>query len=136
MPFKYPSPKHRIVANSVIRLDLIHNGTPCLIWTGAVTYNRNGVPYPKIATRFKRGPRKGRVRTENATRYVVREIHRRLLSKRQPVRHLCNQTLCVNWLHICGGTQRENIRQCVAEGRHKTPFRRSAGERYAAAAAS
>lgn len=129
MPFKYPTPLHRILANSVVSKHLFFEGTPCLIWTGSTLVNRNGMRYGKMSVRWRSGPRKGKLRTIGAHRFVVLYVKRLILTTRMPARHLCNNTLCVNPYHIRGGTQSQNVRQCVREGRHKAP-RPLGGGRY------
>ena len=77
-----------------------------------------------MTRRLKRGPRKGQVVTVYAHRESVKAFTDRKLSPRQVVMHLCNNRSCVNPAHLKGGTQRQNVRQCVAEGRHFTPFKK------------
>lgn len=36
------------------------------------------------------------------------------------VMHICDNPLCVNPEHLRAGTQSENIKDCVAKGRHKS----------------
>src|SRR5262249_25821795 len=104
---------------------------PCWDWIGAFTTNRSGMRYGKLKTRIKRGPRKGMLTTWLAHRLAVIALKGRSLWPRQKVMHLCNNSLCINPAHLAGGSQRKNVRQCMKEGRHKTPWRRSNGERYA-----
>jgi len=125
VPRKYDSMEERIIANTVLSTTNFYNGTPCWEWTGAYVINRNGQRYGKINTRYKRGPRKGKIKTEYVHRVVLRVFKGRVLSKRSVGRHLCNNTICGNPEHLVGGTQRSNVRQCVREGRHHTPFRKS-----------
>jgi hypothetical protein len=37
-------------------------------------------------------------------------------------RHLCNTPLCVEAEHITGGSQKQNVRQCVQEGGHRNGY--------------
>jgi hypothetical protein len=53
---------------------------------------------------------------------VVRGIKGRRLSKRMVVQHLCNNSICVNPAHLIGGTQKANVKQCVADGRHGNQY--------------
>lgn len=139
MPFKYESMKARIIANS--RENHAHqwNGSACWDWTGSV-FPVNGWPkapresrYGRIGLRFKRGKRKGKGRATGAHRQSAKAFKPWLkVGTKNIVRHLCNRPICVNPAHLTGSEQRANIRQAVKEGRHKTPFRRNNGERYAA----
>lgn len=125
MPKKYESVRARIEANSaVVEPDVLFMGVPCRLWTGATSTNRSGMKYGKFSTRFKRGPRKGKVKTEGVHRVVVRKIKGRRLTTRMVVRHCCNNTLCVEPEHLFGGTQKQNVRQCVADGRHRNQYTR------------
>ena len=119
MPFKYPSLLERILANTVQSDTLSFNGTPCWIWTA----KRNSQGYAVLTMRAKRGPNKGKVRCILAHRQVIREINGRVLNSRRVGCHLCNTKPCVNPEHLVGGTQRKNMRQCVAEGRHGNAYR-------------
>lgn len=44
------------------------------------------------------------------------------LDDRVKVLHSCDNPPCVNDEHLFAGTLRDNSRDCVAKGRHKTPF--------------
>jgi hypothetical protein len=123
MPFSYPSLADRIVANSVLAPDSFHGGTPCWLWTGAYTVNRSGMHYGKLNVRISRGRNKGKPRTWFAHRLTIVVFHGRRMSKRSRALHLCNNTICVNPAHLVGGSQRQNVQQCVREGRHFTPFK-------------
>ena len=116
---KYETVAERIIANSAISEELTYNGTSCWIWTGAV----NSYGYGRMNFRYKRGPRKGKHYQMLAHRAAVQHMTVRRVTPRTVVMHLCNNTACVNPAHLKGGTQRKNIQQCVADGRHKTPFR-------------
>jgi L-amino acid N-acyltransferase YncA len=119
MPFKYSEPIERIQANSVISETSAHNGVACWEWIGSRKYNRSGVAYGTISRRITKGKDKGKVQKMLAHRFVVQFVLGRKLSARQVVMHLCNNTLCVHPDHLKGGTQRQNMRQMVRDGRHK-----------------
>src|SRR6266581_1432000 len=118
MPRKYTCMQERIIANGVVSEDSFYNGTPCWIWTGATTTNRSGKRYGKINIRIKRGPNKGKIKSAKAHRESIKAFTGRVLTTKSVARHLCNLTLCCNWEHLIGGSQRKNVRQCVVEGRH------------------
>lgn len=113
----------RMLALSVIDFEIWFEGTPCWIWIGAT----NGT-YGKIDVHWRSGPRKGKRRTALAHRLSLEVFKGRRLSTRSVAKHLCNTPLCINPDHLRGGTQSSNIRQCVAEGRHYTPFRKQQEE--------
>jgi hypothetical protein len=79
--------------------------------------------YPAMTLRYKSGPRKGKVYNVRVHRKVVEVFQGRRVTPKSVVLHLCNNSLCVNPEHLLSGTQKKNVRQCVADGRHKTPFR-------------
>lgn len=116
---KYPTVADRIIANSVASDTLMYDGTPCWIWTGAIAANG----YGRMGFRYQRGPRKGQRYSMLAHRAAIQHMTVKRVTPRMVVMHLCNNRACVNPAHLQGGTQRKNVRQCVAEGRHKTPFR-------------
>lgn len=123
MPRKYASLEERIIANSVQSPTSSWNGTACWLWTGAATVNRSGQRYGKINVRIKRGPNKGKVRSAKAHRLSLVAFRGRRLTTRMVAKHLCNNSLCVNPMHLSGGSQRSNVRQCVDEGRHGNMYR-------------
>lgn len=116
---KYANLTERILANSVPSSESYYDGTPCWVWIAKRTADN----YPLMTMRYKRGPRKGKVYNARVHRVVVKEIKGRRLTPRMVVMHLCNNSLCVNPAHLIGGTQKQNVRQCVKDGRHFTPFR-------------
>jgi hypothetical protein len=122
VPKKYDSMEDRLIANSFLSEENYYNGTPCWEWTGAL--NANG--YPKIALPWKAGPRKGKVRSALAHRMSLIVFRGRKLTTKSVARHLCNNKICINPMHLIGGSQQSNIRQCVREGRHYTPWRKAA----------
>lgn len=143
MPRLYANMRERILANSRVNHAHVWNGVPCRDWTGAV-FARPGWPdaprdqrYGKIAIRFKRGPRKGKVKAEGAHRASKRAFNPKVrVGTKNIVRHICHRPICVENAHLMGGVQKSNVRDAVKAGRHKTPFRRKRGERYTAARAT
>ena len=126
---KYASMRERILKNSRMNLKQSYNGIPCRDWTGSKFPNG----YGRISVRFKRGPRKGQVKSTQAHRESKKALNSTVrVGSKNVVRHLCNRPICVEERHLLGGIQKHNVRQCVDEGRHKTPFRRKNGERHAA----
>lgn len=140
---KYKSMQERILANSRVNEKTpMVNGVHCRDWTGSVfPVPWEGAPrekcYGRIAVRFKRGPRKGKVKSTQAHREARKawETGRRIGSK-NVVCHDCDRQICVENKHLWGGIQKQNIRDCVEKGRHKTPFRREKNERYTAKVAT
>jgi len=129
MPRKYASLQERIIANTVSSDMLAWNGTPCWIWTG----KRNSTGYGVINIRFRGGPRKGKVKSALVHRVVLRVFKGRKLTTKSVGRHLCNMKPCCNPEHLVGGSQRTNMRQCVAEGRHGNMYRAPVAAQQAAA---
>ena len=124
MPAKYATLGDRIIANSLMSETQFYKGTPCWNWTGKTGRNRSGMSYGKMTFRYQRGPRKGKVYNMAAHRASVKAFHvGKRITPKTVVMHLCNNSLCVNPAHLLGGTQMKNVRQCVKDGRHKTPFR-------------
>lgn len=119
---KYADLGERLRANSILSTDTSYDGTPCWIWIGKVR-GPEGNKYPAITLRYKSGPRKGKVYNAGAHRKSVEFFTGRRVTPKMVVAHLCNVRLCINPGHLKGGTQKQNVRQCVREGRHKTPFR-------------
>lgn len=132
MPKRYANMQARILANSRVNPRHEWDGVPCRDWTGSTFPNG----YGRIGVRFKSGPRKGKGKSTGAHR----ESHKAfkpflMVGSKNVVRHCCNRPICVEPKHLMGGIQKQNVRQCVKEGRHKTPFRRK-GERYASKVAT
>lgn len=123
MPRKYPSLADRLLANSRISDECSYAGTRCWEWTGKLQRNRNGTGYPVLTLRYKSGPRKGKVYNMRAHRLAIIVFKHKRMTPKMVARHLCNNPLCINPEHLVGGSQRTNVRQCVTDGRHKTPFR-------------
>lgn len=109
----------RIIANSVLAQDSFFEGTPCWLWIGRTYVNRTGAHYGKINVYHKR---KGKMVTLKVHRVAVVEFHGRKLTRRQPVMHKCNNTLCCNPAHLAGGTASKNMKQMVRDGRGKNQF--------------
>ena len=123
MPKKYDSLADRLLANSIPSEDCTYLGSRCWEWIGKLQRNRNGTGYPVLTLRYKSGPRKGKVYNMRAHRLAIVVFKHRRMTPKMVARHLCNNPLCINPEHLVGGSQRSNVRQCVADGRHKTPFR-------------
>lgn len=123
---KYASIEERIIANSYVSEESSYEGSRCWIWMGKTTGGDGRLPYPVMTMRYQKGPRKGKVHNVRVHRKVVEVFKGRRVTPKMVVLHLCNNSLCANPEHLKGGTQKQNIQQCVAEGRHKTPFRKAA----------
>lgn len=123
MPRKYDSLADRLLANSIPSEEDTYNGSRCWVWIGKLQRNRNGTGYPVLTLRYKSGPRKGKVYNTRAHRLAIVVFKHRRMTPKMVARHLCNNPLCINPEHLVGGSQKANVRQCVADGRHKTPFR-------------
>lgn len=109
----------RLIANSIMSEELFFNDTPCWIWIGACCSGG----YPKMALRWKSGPRKGKLRTIGAHRMSLMTFKGRRLTAKSRALHLCNVKRCINPEHLIGGSQLKNIRQCVDQGRHGNMYR-------------
>lgn len=123
MSSKYASIEERIIANTILAEDSYHDGTPCWLWTGKVVKSRGGALYPVMTMRYASGPRKGKVHNVRVHRKVIEVFCGRRMTPKMVAMHLCNNSLCCNPAHLAGGSQKKNVWQCVADGRHKTPFR-------------
>lgn len=121
MPRRYASMEDRIIANSVLSQERMFDGTSCWEWTGQRKLNRASKWYGYISIRVH-----GVVKSLLVHRVVLKVFKGRYLSSRDVGKHLCNNTLCCNPAHLVGGTQSSNVRQCVREGRHYTPWRKAA----------
>lgn len=89
------------------------DGEGCWIWTGK-SVSRNG--YPSFGSVSL--PR----RTVRASRYMFFLTHGRWPTGY--VLHSCDNRLCVRPDHLHEGSQSENMKECVARGRHKRGARR------------
>lgn len=114
---RYATLRDRINANSVER-DMGYM-TPCRLWTGPL----NSAGYAQMCVRMKRGPRKGKPVQVLVHRVVLSVFKERVLSGRKKSCHMCNVKHCVNEEHLYGGTARQNMQQCVREGRHWSGFK-------------
>lgn len=124
---RYANLGERLIANSRIGDVPTYADQPCWIWIGEVNRNRSGMLYGRLSMRYKKGPRKGKHYKMMAHRASMQAFHQgKRVTPRTVIMHLCNNSLCINPAHLMGGTQSRNVRQCVADGRHKTPFRREA----------
>lgn len=116
MPFKYPTPLARLEANCA-KIPI----AGCWLWLGAVSRNRDGTEYGKLSIRRSRGSRKGRkgsLVTVAAHRYAVAASRQLPLWRIRTVLHKCDVSLCCNPAHLRASTQRANVRDAVAKGRH------------------
>lgn len=72
----------------------------CWLWTGGTEFNSSGIPYGYFFLDAKK-----KRRAHRASWIIYRgEIEKSLV-----IRHLCNNSLCVNPDHLAKGTQKENI---------------------------
>lgn len=122
----YANLEERIICNSVISADSFYGDTFCWVWVGKKIKNNRGVFYPVMTLRYKKGPRKGKVYNARVHRKVIEVFKGRRMTPNSVAMHLCNNSLCVNPDHLLGAPQKKNVRQCVADGRHFTPFRKIA----------
>lgn len=112
MPRKYESMQERIIANSVPSDEHAWANERCWVWIAKSKANRAGVHYPVVSVREG-----GKVKAKLAHRVSVEAFTGVPLAPGHVAKHLCNNTLCVNPAHLEGGTQSQNMRQAVAEGR-------------------
>lgn len=125
MPKKYDSMAERLLANSTILPSdhpdyCVYNGTPCWEWLAKRSYRG----YGHVAVRIN-----GKKQNRMAHRLSIVELGGRTLPDDHVGQHLCNNTGCINPEHLLGGTQSENILQCVRDGRHNS-FRRGPNESH------
>lgn len=123
MPFKYPSMAERLLANSTILPSdhpdyCVYDGTPCWEWIG----KRNYKGYGHVGVHEPGGGSRNKM----AHRLSIVELGGRVLPDDHLGMHLCNNRGCINPAHLLGGTQSENIQQCVRDGRHNSQQGRSA----------
>jgi hypothetical protein len=121
---KYKSLEDRIIANSVLSFDqgtvIKGEWSPCWVWIGRHIVNRSGQFYGRITLRVRRKKNEAKIVKNFLVHRIVLVVFKgRRLTKKTVVRHLCNNTLCVNPGHLMGGTQSTNIKQCYREGRRK-----------------
>lgn len=119
---RYENLQHRLIANSTIYESNIVPGHPfCWIWLGTTRGNRRKTPYPSINIY---DPKTKKPRAKFAHRVSLEVFKGVKLARDEPHLHLCNNTLCICPDHLTKGTQSENMRQCVREGRHNSAKRR------------
>lgn len=85
---------------------VVHKPNGCHEWLGAT----NG-RYPQVRV----GGRKGKALYLHRLSFVSSHG---ALGKGLYVLHRCDNPLCINAEHLFAGTQSDNIRDCVAKGRH------------------
>jgi hypothetical protein len=81
----------------------------CWIWFGSV--DRRGYGQMRIGKR-------ARIAT-----HIALELAGRPLALGQWALHRCDNPACVNPDHLFAGTQKDNMRDCIAKGRHSKPPR-------------
>lgn len=124
MPRKYPNMVSRLLANSREDTDTPRlYGRHCRVWMGKTKRNRAGMLYGVLNVRVARGPDRGKIKTELAHRVALRAFKGVYLGKTKVGKHLCDNSLCIEQRHLRAGTQRSNVRECVARGRHRSPFK-------------
>lgn len=120
---RYDSMAERLLRNS-IRADLVDmhecnlDGDFCWLWLGRLSNNG----YPTFCRRVKSGPRKGKPMTYYAHRESLRVFKGVHMGRRYVAKHLCNVRSCINPEHLANGSQKSNVRQCVKDGRHRSPI--------------
>ncbi len=111
----YADPVQRLLANSVPEGE-------CWRWTGSY----NNVNRPRIAVRLA-----GKAKWITVARFIAQFVHGmrwgKNAARRKVGAHSCNNGWCVNPEHVEGSTQKRNVRQCVAEGRHVSGFKVARG---------
>lgn len=97
-----------------------HPATPCLVYRGPL--NANGYGYPRLVA----GRRNGVL----LHRWVSEQVDGPL-APGEVVRHWCDNPPCFRYDHLLRGTQRINLLECVAKGRHRYGYQ--PGERNGSA---
>lgn len=82
----------------------------CHYWIGAISIYRD------IRGHFSF---KGR---NNLAHRVAYEIYKGSVPDKLQVLHTCDNTICVNPDHLYIGTQKDNMRDMMRKGRHKSQF--------------
>jgi hypothetical protein len=109
---KYRDMEHRLIANSAVSQDSFYEGSACWIWIGG--YGSGGYPQLSMRVPGKRHPiNRGAHRVSYET--FIGPIPAGLVAM-----HKCNNVACVSPLHLAVGTQSENMKQCVLDGRHNS----------------
>ena len=107
----YTDPVERLVHQSTA----LDNGC----WHWMKSYNNMG--RPRIAVRIK-----GKSQWITVARYIVQFVHGQRWGRNQARRkvgaHSCDNGNCCNPAHVRGSTQKQNVRECVARGRHVSGF--------------
>lgn len=114
---KYADMRERILAGSVAA-DTFYAGEPCWLWVRKRRVNRAAQWYGALTVRVR-----GKIKNVQAHRASIAAFTGRSVPGSRVVKHLCNNTLCVNPAHLSGGTQSSNMKQCVREGRHNSQQR-------------
>ena len=63
------------------------------------------------------------VRTRQAHDVAWELTHKRKIRRGKLVRHTCDNRPCCNPKHLLEGTVRDNVRDCIARGRDRKPYR-------------
>ena len=120
MPSKYPSQVDRLLCNSASARCPKPELGDCWLWLG----NVGNSGYGRLNVRTPSGLHVSMY----AHRYALRVFcgvelpGEKRRSRKRTGMHLCNVKLCINPNHLRWGTQKENVRQTVAEGRHVSGF--------------
>lgn len=83
----------------------------CWLWTGYISTNGYG--------QINRGDH-----IVDYSHHVAFEMQKGVIRPGLDVMHACDNRACMRGSHLSQGTRRKNIRDCVARGRHFTPWRR------------
>ena len=112
-------PRYRDLIDRLLSNSYMEDGSECWIWMGPRTWNG----YGKITRRLKRGPRKGKVKTDLVHRVAYCAFMGiRMISPKSVVRHSCDIPLCINPAHLIKGSQKQNMIDCVTRGRHRNGY--------------